>query len=131
MCERPRCPYMADVMCSCDAITSGKAEAMTIYIFQNIIGLKMELSYGTLETPAPYRLCAAGVCKVCGGRLCVGVELPDHLQKDGFLAVVYYHMERLRLDVPGLFAGLFHEEDRPCVRRWLERKSLSEQERIS
>jgi len=97
---------------------------MALHLFQNMNALKMELDYGTLEAPAPYRLCASGSCKACGGRLCFNVNLPDYLYGDGLLAVVFHHMKRLHMDAPELFIGLFHEEDRPCASRWLDRKDI-------
>ncbi len=121
MREKSKCPYTGDIMCSCDAITSGDAEAIAAHMFQNRSALKMELDYGTLEVPAPYRLCTAGICKVCGGRLCFSMNLPDYLYGDGLLAVVYHHMNHLYPDGPNQFTALFHEEDRPAARRWLER----------
>ncbi len=115
-----KCNHDRDVMCSCRALNSGRKEEMAAHFLTNLRGMKLELSYNTLVGPAPYCLCAAGTCKVCGKRLCMSVEMPAYLTGEGFLAVVLHHAARLELKLPGQFLELFHEEDRPAVRHWLE-----------
>ncbi len=132
MCQKPWCSHEADLMCSCEAMKTGCRQDMERHMVKNMGEFKLELFYGMLEDPAPYRLCMTGVCKVCGGRLCSSVELPDHLYGDGLLAVVYHHMKHLYPDDPGQFTALFHEEDRPAVQRWLDRNlSPAQPEAIS
>lgn len=118
MCQK--CDHKNDAMCSCQALRSGGKEEIAAHFLTNLCGMKMELSYNTLAAPIHYRLCTAGTCKICGGRLCMSVEMPAHLTGDGFLAVVLHHAVRLELKLPDPFVELFHEEDRPVVRRWLE-----------
>ncbi len=122
MCLKPECPHKGERMCSCEPIAGGSPRAKAIHMFQNITDFKMELDYKTLEAPAPYRFCVSGSCKMCGGRLCLSVDLPEYLCGDGFLAVLHYHMKRLHMDTPKRFAGLFREEDRPAAMDWLARK---------
>jgi len=82
MCEKPECPHRGDEMCSCKALQdSGETKR---HLIENMRDLKAELSYSSLSAPFPYRFCVSGACKVCAGRLCVGVELPDISMVRGF-----------------------------------------------
>ena len=123
MCLKLECPHKSERMCTCEPIAGRSPKAMASHMFQNISDFKMELDYATLEAPAPYRFCASGSCKVCGERLCLGVDLPDYLYGDGFLAVLYHHMKRLHMNAPNQFVELFREKDRPAVLDWLTRKN--------
>lgn len=120
MRQKPECSHRNDVMCSCKALDSGRNEEMKIHFLRNLSDMKPELSYNTLEAPAPYCLCAAGVCKTCGGRLCMSIDMPAHLSGEGVLAVVLHHALRLDLKCPNQFVELFHRENRPIVRHWLD-----------
>ena len=129
MCQKPECSHKGDVMCSCRAIKSKDPLLQTIHLLANIREPKAELSYETLESPYPLRLCVFGTCKNCGGRLCVRVGVSVNLSGDDFLAAVYrslYQGFRSHFNISSeafrqMFAELFHEQDRPHIRYWLER----------
>lgn len=126
LCRKPACPHTDAEMCRCEPVAAGSAETAAIHLYQNVRGLKMELGYQSLMAPAPYRLCASGSCKVCGGRLCIGVKLSDFLYGNGFLAEIYHHMKSLHMNEPRQIAALFHEEDQAIVLQWLEENGLAE-----
>lgn len=120
MRQKPECPHGNGVMCSCKALDSSRNEEKKIHFLRNLSDMRLELSYSTLAAPAPYCLCAAGVCKTCGGRLCLSIDMPAHLVEEGFLAIVLHHALRLDLKYPDQFVELFHKEDRPIVQQWLD-----------
>ena len=130
MCQKPECSHKGDVMCSCVAIKSKDPLLQTIHLLGNIREPKAELSYETLESPHPLRLCVFGVCKNCGGRLCVSVGVSVTLSGDDFLAAVYrdlYQVFRANFNISSeafrqMFAELFHKQDLPHIRYWLERQ---------
>lgn len=127
MSQKPECPHRGESMCSCAAIQSEDPLARVTHLFESIREPKAELSYTTLAAPHPYRLCMFGTCNVCGGRLCICLEGSGDPPGEDFLDAVYRQMDRvfgahLGMDPDALhrmFAELFHEEDRPAVRRWL------------
>ena len=107
-------------MCSCKALDSSRSEEMKLHFLRNLSDMRLELSYNALTAPAPYCLCVAGTCKTCRERLCMSIGMPAHLAGDGLLAVVLHHALHLELKCPDSFVELFHEEDRPAARLWLE-----------
>ena len=71
-----------------------------------------------------------GACRVCGGVFCYEMDASDHLAGDGFLAAVYRHLYQdscargqgmADAELCRRFVELFHVQDRPAVRAWLER----------
>ena len=76
-----------------------------------------------------------GTCRVCGGVLCHEMDASDHLAGDGFLAAVYRHLYQVHhargrdmtdAEFRRRFVELFHVQDRPAVRAWLERPENSD-----
>ena len=120
MHQKPDCPHRSDAMCSCKALDSSRSEEMKLHFLRNLSDMRLELSYNALTAPAPYCLCVAGTCKTCRERLCMSIGMPAHLAGDGLLAVVLHHALHLELKCPDSFVELFHEEDRPAARLWLE-----------
>ena len=120
MCRQLNCSHKGERMCSCVELDPSKRAEITAHFLKNLTGMKLELSYNTLSAPAPYRLCVTGTCGTCGGRLCVSAGMPAHLSGEGLLTVVLGHAIHLELGCTDQFMELFHEEDRPAVRRWLE-----------
>ena len=124
MCQKPECPHKGDKMCSCAGLNFSSGNELRTHFLKNLTGMKLELFYNTLAAPAPYRLCMVGSCASCGGRLCMSDGIPSHLRGEGFLAVILDHALKLELKCADQFVELFHEKDRPIVRRWL--KSLED-----
>lgn len=120
MCQKPECPHKGDKMCSCAGLNFGSGNELRTHFLKNLTGMKLELSYNTLASPTPYRLCVTGTCGTCGGRLCVSARMTAHLRGEGLLAMAFGHAIHLDLNCTDQFVELFHEEDRPAVRRWLE-----------
>lgn len=128
MSLKPECPHRDKKMCSCAAIQSEDPLAQITYLFGSIQEPKAELDYTTLASPHPYRLCLSGTCGKCGGRLCISLDEPGDLSGDDFLAAVYRHLYQVFNANFGMgesrfrqmFTELFHEQDRPAVRCWLE-----------
>lgn len=120
MCQQLNCPHKGERMCSCVELDPSKRTKITAHFLKNLTGMKLELSYNTLLAPAPYRLCVAGTCGTCGGRLCVSAGMPAHLSGEGLLTMVLGHVIHLDLSSTDQFVELFHEEDRPAARCWLE-----------
>ena len=51
-----------------------------------------ELKYTTLEPEEGRRLCKIGRCRICGGDLCIGRELPGQATPDELLTEIYRWM---------------------------------------
>lgn len=128
MSLKPECPHRNKKMCSCAAIHSEDPLAQITYLFGSIQEPKAELDYATLASPHPHRLCLSGTCGKCGGRLCISLDEPGDLSGDDFLTAVYRHLYQvfgthLGMNPDALhriFTELFHGEDQPAVRCWLE-----------
>lgn len=127
MSQKPECPHRGDKMCSCEAIQLGDPITQITHLFGSIQEPKAELSYASLASPHPYRLCLSGVCKKCGRRLCISLGQPGDSSDDDFLAAVYRYLYQVFNTNFGLeescfrqmFTELFHEQDRPYIRYWL------------
>ena len=128
MSQKPECPHRGEKMCSCAAIQSEDSLARITHLFGSIQEPKAELAYTTLASPRPYRLCLSGACGKCGGRLCINLNEPGDLSGDDFLTAVYrylYQVFNANFDMwesrfRQMFTELFHEQDRPYIRHWLE-----------
>lgn len=139
MSRKPECPHKGEKMCSCAAIQSEDPLARITYLFGSIQEPKAELAYTTLASPHPYRLCLSGTCGKCGGRLCINLDKPGDISSDDFLAAVYRHLHQVFGPHWGMnpdalhriFAELFHNEDQPAVRCWLEGAETSNGTRAS
>lgn len=128
MNQKPECPHRDEKMCSCEAIQPGDPITQITHLFGSIQEPKAELSYTSLASLHPYRLCLSGVCKKCGGRLCISLGEPGDFSGDDFLAAVYRYLYQVfnanfgmgEVNFRQMFTELFHEQDRPYIRYWLK-----------
>lgn len=121
------CKRCQDQMCKC---IRGVGVAENLMHFKDHMRpLRYELSYDTLERGA-WLLCLIGECDVCGGRLCGGLRVGNGTSLETALEAVRGQTYRTwrcgDLALPAgktmcdAMADLFHEEDRPRVKAWLE-----------
>lgn len=130
MSEKPECPHKADGMCSCEPIKAKDPIHAIVHFLLNVRDAVWELDYEDLNKPEERRLCLAGVCGLCGGRLCFCMTPAENLTGEDFLAAAYSRLKGFhdlngqRMDSEEFrkrFVRLFHEPDRPHVRQWLEK----------
>lgn len=121
------CGHMQDRMCTC--IANMNTAKQLIHVSSNIRNVGWELDYETLDAPGGIRLCIVGVCAKCGERLCCGLSLGHETRGEKLIDSVYTYLTlfhkidglqltRERFDRDLLL--LFHEQDRPAVRTWLD-----------
>lgn len=131
MREKTVCPHRAEELCSCAPVKNkGKdISALAVHIAVNMTDIRWELEYTDIDRPEKRRLCRVGSCRICGGRLCHDVDTFDHLAGDDFLAAVYRHLYEIhnagdnhmdREEFCLRFVEMFHEQDRPRIRKWLD-----------
>ena len=128
MCEKDRCSYSSETLCSCDSVQSGEVLQIVFHMAENMEDIRWELDYKSLADLSDYRLCMVGRCRQCGRRLCVSQPSFDTLTAESFPASVYRQLDQfhrrlgVRLSRTAFhekFAAMFHAEDRPSVEAWL------------
>ena len=130
MCEEKKCLKGKKKMCACEALKSEDILLLLLHVRENMQDMEWEFEYTTLSHPEPRRLCAAGSCRICGGRLCSSIELDDNATGDDLLAMAYRHLYRYERNMSckntesfrERFVGMFREQDRDFVREWLKRQ---------
>lgn len=136
MCEKAKCQRQAADLCSCPPVRNRAENVLTLieHLAVNMTDIRWELDYTDLSRPERRRLCRVGACRVCGGVLCHELDASDHLAGDDFLAAVYRHLYQLHhakgkdmtdAEFRRRFVEMFHDQDRPLIRAWLERPENS------
>ena len=130
MCEKKKCLEEKKVLCSCEALKSEDIGVLLFHVAENMQDTEWEFDYTTLFCPEPRRLCVAGTCRRCGGRLCCSVELDETAYGDDLLAMAYRrlyqydrnanHCQRPK-PFQERFVDMFHKQDRAFIREWLDR----------
>lgn len=135
MCDEKHCQRDGIEMCSCGPIKSGDTFLMTIHLAENITDVSWRLTYKSLKEIHPYRLCMVGVCKSCGGRLCIEHKPFDTVTTEEFLEAAYQHLYQFRHnmdkplsreDIRVKFVEMFRKEDQPFVEEWLAKPENSD-----
>lgn len=137
MCEKSKCRHRTEGLCSCPPVKNREDNLLALleHMAVNMTDVHWELDYTDLNRPEKRRLCRVGTCRVCGGVLCHEMDASDHLAGDGFLAAVYRHLYQVHhaggrdmtdAEFRRRFVELFHVQDRPVVRAWLERPENSD-----
>ena len=133
MSEINKCRHGAEGLCSCPPVRNreGNFLALLEHMAVNMTDIRWELDYTDLSRPEKRRLCRVGTCRVCGGVLCHGVDAFDHLAGDDFLAAACRYLYQFHnaggrtfmcsSEFRERFVQMFHEQDRPMIRQWLER----------
>lgn len=130
MCDKKHCGRFHGDICSCAPIRNGDPFEMAVHLASHMSDVDWDLTYRDLEHIAPYRLCLIGKCAKCGGRLCVEQKPFDCASADDFLAAAYRHLYQFHQNMGQplcrevfreKFVRMFHENDRPVVRGWLDR----------
>lgn len=129
MCEKKKCLEGKKELCSCEVFKSDDWLAFLSHVIENMQDMEWEFDYTTLSRPEPRRLCAAGTCRRCGGRLCSSIVLEDNASGEELLAMAFHQLylyERYMscknlLSFRGRFVNMFHEQDRDFVQDWLKR----------
>ena len=133
MCEKSKCQHRAEGFCSCPPVKDRGENFLALleHMAVNMTDIHWELDYADLNHPEKRRLCRVGACRICGGVLCHEMDASDALAGDDFLAAVYRHLYQVHNASGRLFMGssefreqfvqMFHEQDRPLIRQWLER----------
>lgn len=128
MCEKDRCSYSSETLCSCDSVQSGEVLQIVFHMAENMEDIRWELDYKSLADLSDYRLCMVGRCRQCGRRLCASQEIDGVLTTEEFLDGVYQGLKRFHEHIGEplshaafreKFAAMFHAEDRPFVEDWL------------
>ncbi len=128
MCEKKECLEGKRELCSCEVFKSGDWPAFLSHVIENMQDMEWEFDYTTLTQPEPRRLCAAGTCRRCGGRLCSSIVLDDKASGEELLAMAFHQLylhERYMscknlLSFRKRFVNMFHEQDRAFVQDWLK-----------
>ena len=137
MCEKIKCRHQTEGLCSCPPVKNRGENLIALleHMAVNMTGIRWELDYTDLSRPEKRRLCRVGTCRICGGVLCHEMDASDHLAGDDFLAAVYRHLYQIHhakgrdmteAEFRRRFVELFHVQDRPVVRAWLERPENSD-----
>lgn len=129
MCEKKKCLEGKRELCSCEVFKSDDWLALLSHAIENTRDMEWEFDYTTLSHPEPRRLCAAGTCRHCGGRLCSSIVLDDNVAGDELLAKafhqLYQHERNMSckdlLSFRERFVNMFHQKDRAFVQDWLKR----------
>lgn len=133
MCEKRKCRHRAEDICSCPPVKNREKDVLALleHMASNMTDIRWELDYADLNRPEKRRLCRVGVCRVCGGVLCHEMDTSDTLAGDEFLTAVYRHLYQVHKaggrpfmdssEFRERFVQMFHEQDRPLIRQWLER----------
>ena len=117
-------------ICTCEANTPENIVQVVTNLLAMIMAPQWELSYTSLDRPGPHRLCVVGKCRRCGGRLCYGIKVEDHLAGPQLLEAMYqglkvFHSSNDRLSLgrdlfDARFLAMFHALDMMTVRNWLK-----------
>ena len=137
MCEKNKCRHRAEGFCACPPVKIREENFLTLleHMAVNMMDIRWELDYTDLNHPEKRRLCRVGTCRVCGGVLCHELDASDPLTGDDFLAAVYRHLYQVHrargrdmtdAQFRRQFVEIFHNQDRPVVRAWLERPENSD-----
>ena len=137
MCEKSKCRRRTEDLCSCPPVKNREDNlfALLEHMAVNMTDIRWELDYTDLNRPEKRRLCRVGTCRVCGGVLCHEMDASDHLAGDGFLAAAYRHLYQVHhargrdmtdAEFRRRFVEMFHDQDRPLIRAWLERQENSD-----
>ncbi len=138
MCRKKKCGHDVMDLCSCEPVREGNIAEMFPHFFHNIVDEAWELDYTDLGHPEYRRLCLVGVCRQCGGRLCLDIGSSNGLAGSDFIVDTYqrlyqiYHSGWRRMpdqEFWDRFIQLFHELDRPTVldwKSWLEEQYKEE-----
>lgn len=128
MCDAKHCQHEPDDLCSCRPVQSGDSFRMALHLAENMTDVDWHLTYQTLETINPYRMCLIGKCRICGGRLCIEQKSFGIVTTDDFLAAAYRHLYQFRHNLGQplrdkefrvKFVEMFREDDRAFVQEWL------------
>ena len=134
MCDEKHCQHDGIELCSCGPIQSGDTFLMTIHLAENITDVNWRLTYNSLKKIHPYRLCMVGVCKNCGGRLCIEHKPFGTVTTEEFLEAAYRHLYQFRHnldkplsreDIQVKFVEMFRKEDQAFVEEWLAKPENS------
>ena len=129
-CEREcKC---SQSLCTCIDWKNDDLAVRVNHVLYHFEFQRFKLEYATLEPEEDRRLCKIGRCRTCGGDLCIGRELPGHVDPDVLLAEIYRWMfQTWDASHDGLssgadcftdmFVSLFHEADLEQVNKWLDR----------
>ena len=137
MCEKSKCRHRTEGLCSCSPVKNREDNLLALleHMAVNMTDVHWELDYTDLNRPEKRRLCRVGTCRVCGGVLCHELDASDPLTGDDFLAAVYRHLYQVHrargrdmtdAQFRRQFVEIFHNQDRPVVRAWLERPENSD-----
>ncbi len=132
MCDKSVCPHKAEELCLCRPVKERDQDVLALveHVAANMADIRWELDYTDIDRPEKRRLCRVGVCRICGGVLCHEMDASDDLAGDDFLAAVYRHLYQLHnaggnhmtnSEFRRRYVEMFHEQDRPFIREWLER----------
>lgn len=133
MCEKDRCSYSSETLCSCDSVQSGEVLQIVFHMAENMEDIRWELDYKSLADLSDYRLCMVGRCRQCGRRLCASQGINSTLTAESFLGAAYQHMEQFHRHHGATlshaafhekFAAMFHAEDQPFVEDWLMQREV-------
>lgn len=131
MREKQTCPHGPESLCSCKPLKEREKDIAGFlrHISENMTNEVWELDYTDINRPEKRRLCVVGTCRLCGGRLCYEMDAAEALAGNDFLAAVYHRLYELHRS-GGCFMGdsafrvrfveLFHTQDQPLIRKWLE-----------
>lgn len=132
MREKQTCPHGPESLCSCKPLKEREKDIAGFlrHISENMTNEVWELDYTDINRPEKRRLCVVGTCRLCGGRLCYEMDAADTLAGNDFLAAVYHRLYELHRSDGCCFMGnsafrvrfveLFHTQDQPLIRKWLE-----------
>ena len=129
MCQKMNCPHGDRELCTCSPVKSKDMMELVLHVANNLTEPEWELEYTTLSQAETRRLCVAGVCRRCGGRLCHGIRVEDDLTDSDLLAALYRHLYQYHNSsghhvenaaFRQRFQEMFHEADRPAVGVWLK-----------
>jgi len=127
MCGNQKCKRSKADMCSCGPVQEGNVVKIVQHFVDNMIDETWELDYTDLNHPESRRLCLVGVCRQCGGRLCLDIGSSNGLAGSDFIVDTYQRLYQLYHSgwrhMPDQefwerFIQLFHELDRPIVLDW-------------
>lgn len=129
MRDEKNCPFEHGQMCSCKPVRerNGDIVALIQHLSEKICDVEWLLDYTDIQKAEHRRLCRAGICRTCGGVLCHELDASDNLAGDDFLSAVYRNLYQLAgrdMSYTGFqnrFVKMFHQQDQPYVRDWLER----------
>ena len=131
-CEREcKC---SQSLCTCIDWKNDDLAVRVNHVLYHFEFQRFKLEYATLEPEEDRRLCKIGRCRTCGGDLCIGRELPGHVEPDELLTEIYrWMLQTWDASHDGLVSGadcftdmflsVFHESDQEFVNEWLNDKA--------